>query len=98
MRAAEAAALLRVRVQPKASRNAITRDEAGRVRVCLTAPPVDGAANAALEKYVAGLLGLAKGRVAVVAGAKSREKTLKIDGLSPEEVTARLGLPATPEG
>ncbi len=94
----EAEALLRVRVQPKASRNALMRDEAGRVRVSLTAPPVDGAANAALEKYVAGLLGLAKGRVAVVTGAKSREKTLRIDGLRPDEVAVRLGLPGLPEG
>lgn len=89
--------LLRVRVQPKASRNALMRDDNGRVRIALTAPPVDGAANAALEKYVSGLLGLAKGRVTVDSGAKSREKTLKISGLRPDEVAARLGLPAMPE-
>ena len=73
---------LRVRVQPKAARNALSQDAAGGIRVALTAPPVDNAANQALCAFLADLFGLSKRAVALVAGAKSRQKTVRIDGLT----------------
>lgn len=84
--------LFRVRVQPKASRNALLAGEGGRVRVALMAPPVEGAANEALVKYVAGLLGIPRRRVTLESGAQSREKVLRLGGLSPAEAARLLGM------
>lgn len=82
--------LLRVRVQPKASRNAVRIEPGGVVRVSLTAPPVDGAANKALVSFLAKALGLPKRKVAVEHGAHSREKTVRLHGIESESVRARL--------
>lgn len=82
--------ILRVRVHPKASRNAILLGSSGAIRVLLTAPPVDGKANAALVKFVSGLLGVAKSAVRLSSGAKSREKTLVIRGAAEESVREKL--------
>jgi uncharacterized protein (TIGR00251 family) len=78
-------------VQPKASREAVRVEADGRLRVALTAPPVDGAANSALISYLAKRLGVSKSRVALTHGAKSREKTLRIADATVDEVNKRLG-------
>ena len=79
-----------VRVQPRASRDEITgwRDDVLVVR--LTAPPVDGRANKALCKLIAGVVGVPPSRVSVVRGEKSRDKVVRVDGLSAEAVRAAL--------
>jgi uncharacterized protein (TIGR00251 family) len=58
--------------------------------VRLTAPPVEGAANAALVALLAEHLRLPKSAVTISAGATSRHKTVRIAGLAPEEVRERL--------
>lgn len=58
--------------------------------VKLTAPPVDGAANRACVEFVAGLLGTKKGSVTLVSGVSAREKVLRIEGMSGEEVRRRI--------
>jgi len=58
------------------------------IRVRLAAPPVDNAANEALIAWVAQRLGIAKRRVRIVAGARSRRKVLEIDGITAEAATA----------
>jgi len=65
-------------------------DDAGRIRVALTAPPVDGAANDALVRYVSDLLQVPRRSIAIVSGEKSRDKILAIDGMSVDAVLARL--------
>ncbi len=82
--------LLRVRVQPKASRDAVRFEPDGRIRVALTAPPVEGAANKALVAFLAKRLGLSKSKLKLVAGDKSREKTLRIEGYTMAEARKRL--------
>ena len=82
---------VRVRVQPKASRNAVVFEPDGRIRVALTAPPIDGEANKALIVYIARLLGMPRSAVALVAGEKSREKTLEVNVPAAGDVIARLG-------
>lgn len=77
---------LGVRVQPKASRNRLSVEPDGRVRATVTAPPAEGAANAALCALIADELDLAKSAVRVVRGEKSREKVVAIRGLSEAEV------------
>ncbi len=81
---------MRVRVQPRASRNAVRRDEEGRSRVSLCAPPVDGAANKALREYVAKVLGLSKRTVSIVTGEHSREKLLSLSGVGKQEIEVKL--------
>lgn len=80
--------LLRVRVKPRSSRNAVSVTTEGTVCVALTAAPHDGEANDALRSFLAKCLGVAKSRVTLVGGEKSREKLLRIDGLDEEQVRA----------
>ena len=82
--------LLRIRVQPGASRRAIRLIPGGGVRLAVTEKPKDGEANAALIAYLARLLGAPKRDIAVVGGLKSRDKTVSITGLRPDEVEKRL--------
>ncbi len=82
--------LLAVRVQPRASRNALRLGENGRLRVAVTAPPVDDAANNAVRDYMANLLGIGKGRIQICAGLRSREKTLKISTITASDVIKKL--------
>ncbi len=92
-------ALIPVRVQPKSSRNGHCVGPDGKLRVSITAPPVDGEANKAVVKYLADALGVAKSRVTLVAGEKGREKTLAVAGCSAAEAAAKLSPPAhTPDG
>lgn len=82
--------LWRVRVQPRASRNALRFEPGGRWRIQLTAPPVENAANKALCRYVSECLNLARADVALETGEKGRDKVLRIAGLTPEELRRRL--------
>jgi hypothetical protein len=66
------------------------------VRVWVTAPPVDGQANEAVVRTLAEALGVPRSRVRIVRGEASRDKTVRVDGLTAEEAIARLGPPSQP--
>jgi uncharacterized protein len=83
---------LRVRVQPRAARSELAGLHGGTLRVRLAAPPVEGAANRELEKLLAKALGLPRSSVELLRGATSREKLVRVHGLSPEQVRERLGI------
>ncbi len=85
-------ATISVKIQPRASKNEIIRREGGELKIRLTAPPVDGAANEALVKLLSGELGVARSRVEIVSGQSSRDKIMRIDGLSSEEVERLLNI------
>jgi uncharacterized protein (TIGR00251 family) len=86
--------LVDVRVVPRASRDERRGwDVAGRLRIRLTAPPVDGRANRALLHFLAGELGLPSGKLRVCRGETSRSKTVAIRGLARDEVARALGFP-----
>lgn len=69
--------LLRLRIQPRASRDElIWQDE--RLRLRITAPPVDGKANAHLCAYLAKLFGVPRGQVELLSGESSRDKRVRI--------------------
>lgn len=70
-----------VRVQPRASRSELAGVQAGAVRVRLQAPPVDGAANAALVDFLADTLDVPRRAVRIVAGLSSRSKVVEVDGI-----------------
>jgi len=82
--ATEAGLSLAVRLTPRAGRDRIgeiaVHDGRAVLRVAVTAPPVEGAANAALTRLVARSLGVAKSDVEIAAGATGRVKTLRIAG------------------
>jgi len=84
-------ATLRVRVQPRASRQAIVGwSEADVLRVAVTAPPVGGAANHALRKVLADALGVAPSAISVVRGERGRDKVVRIVGVTDDVVRTRL--------
>ncbi len=88
-----AAVDLRVRLTPRAARPRVELLEDGSLAVRVSAPPVDGQANAALVKAVAKALRLAPSRVRIVRGEHSREKMLRVEGLEAGEIRARLRAP-----
>jgi uncharacterized protein len=88
-RSAQPSATVSVRVQPKASTNRITVDERG-IRVAVTAPPADGAANKAVCACLADGLGITKSRVSIRTGHQSRDKIIQIVGLAVPDLLERL--------
>ena len=82
--------MVSVRLHPGARKNGVAGAHAGALKIALTAPPVDGKANEALIAFLAEALRLPRGRVALVAGATSRAKIVRITGKSAAEVAATL--------
>ncbi len=80
-----------VRVSPRASRDAILGVHDGALKVALTAPPVEGAANAALVALLAKALGVAKRAVTIASGEASRQKRVQIEGVTAAEVRRLFG-------
>ncbi|MBI2819236.1 MAG: DUF167 domain-containing protein [Acidobacteria bacterium] len=76
---------IELRVQPRAKRNALVLAPDGRWKLYLTAPPVEGQANQALIQFFSKRLGIARSRVHLLAGEKSRQKVVALDGISEEE-------------
>jgi uncharacterized protein len=79
-----------VRVQPRASRSEIAGTYGDALKVRLQAPPVDGAANAALVDFLADSLGVPRRAVRIVAGMSSRSKVVEVDGVPPAAVQRLL--------
>ncbi|MBF0184128.1 MAG: DUF167 domain-containing protein [Magnetococcales bacterium] len=79
---------LEVRVQPRASRVAVLGMHGAAIKIALTAPPVEGAANQALCAWLADQLRVAKSRVQVVAGEQARDKRLHIQAVTRAEAVA----------
>jgi uncharacterized protein (TIGR00251 family) len=80
----------RVRVAPRAAREALLGVHDGALKVSLTAPPVEGAANDALVQFLAKLLGAPRRAVSVLHGEHSRSKTLRVEGMPASAVRAAL--------
>lgn len=81
-----------VRVQPRASRNAIAGEMGDALKLALTAPPVEGKANQACVEFLSKLLKVPRSSVTIAAGETSRNKVIRVTGLSAEEVRKRLGV------
>ena len=77
-------------VQPRASRAKIGPMHDGRIKIAVTAPPVDGEANAAVIELFAKRLGVPRSSVEIVAGASSRRKTLKIANVTEQQIAELL--------
>jgi uncharacterized protein (TIGR00251 family) len=84
-------AALTVRVTPRARRTEVAEVlDDGTLRVRVTAPPVDGKANAALVRFLAKVLNIRSSRIEIVAGEKGLDKIVSITDLTAEEVQARI--------
>ena len=90
LRAQPDGTLLSVKLQPRAAANKIDEPLGDELRIRVTAPPVDAAANEALVRLLADKLDCARGRVELVRGCKSRHKVVILHGFTPEEVFQKL--------
>lgn len=79
-----------VRVIPRSSQNKVELVSPSSLKVWVTAPPVDGEANASVCALLAVVLSVAKSSVVVTSGLRGRSKTVHVSGLSVEEVACRL--------
>lgn len=90
--------ILRVRVQPRSSKAAITGITGNCLKLCVGAPPAEGAANLACIKTLAKSFGIAKSRIEIISGQKSREKRILLrdaeEGLISSRISEILGPPA----
>jgi uncharacterized protein (TIGR00251 family) len=87
---AERGAAFPVRVIPRASRNEVEGVTGNALKVRVTAPPVEGAANKALIELLAERLKVRKSQIEIVAGQTSQKKMISVVGLRPSEVEERL--------
>ncbi|HEX8228699.1 MAG TPA: DUF167 domain-containing protein [Chloroflexia bacterium] len=81
---------IRVFVAPRSSANKVLGEHNGAVKIALTAPPVEGAANKALVEFLAKLLGVPRSSVSLVSGETSRQKTVRALSVSVERVVEIL--------
>lgn len=81
---------IEVYIQPRASRTEIAGRHDGAIKIRIASPPVDNAANRTLIEFVAARLGIAKGKVRIVAGGSSRRKLLEIDDATAAAIDAAL--------
>lgn len=77
-------------VAPRATRSRLAGEYGGRLKLHVAAPPVDGAANKEVAKYLARLVGVAKTHVRIVSGDTGKRKTVEIDGISLEAAAEAL--------
>jgi uncharacterized protein len=89
--------LLSVRLTPRAARERLAAGPDGGFVAHVTAPPVEGAANAALCRLVARAAGVPPSRVSVVRGRRGRQKVVRVDGLDDAAVRARIAASFPPE-
>lgn len=79
-----------IKVQPRASKNEIGPTLGDELKIKVTAPPVDAAANEAVIELLADALGCAKSKVQITKGQTSRHKTIFVIGLASSEISVKL--------
>jgi len=86
------AATFAVKVHPRAKKNAITGEVGDALKLAITAPPVDGKANEACIELFAKRLKVPRSSVTIAAGQTSRNKLVRVSGLTALQIRERLGL------
>ena len=81
-----------VKVHPRAQKIAITGEIGDALKLSLTAPPANGKANQACIEFFATLLNLPRSSVTIASGQTNRNKTIRVSGLSADEVRRRIGM------
>jgi uncharacterized protein len=80
-----------VKVHPRAKKNAITGEIGDALKLSLTTPPVEGRANQACIEFFAKLLKVSRSSVTIASGQTSRNKVIRVSGLTAQQVRERLG-------
>ena len=93
MEAMEGGVRLLLHVQPRASRTELAGRFGDALKVRIAAPPVEGAANAELVRFLAQTLGVRASAIQILSGGTGRRKTVKVSGLAVAGAAAKLGLP-----
>ena len=86
----EGGVIFTVHVQPRASRTEICGLQGDELKLRLTSPPVEDAANRLCIEFLAKKIGVAKSSVAIIAGMKSRHKTIRVAGITSEQVLSLI--------
>lgn len=82
--------VIKIRVQPRASKNRVSGPMGDTLKVAVTSPPVDGAANSACIEFFAGLLKVPKTTIEIISGHTGRTKLLKIYGVNSREIKEKI--------
>lgn len=82
----EKGAVLDVRVLPRSSRCEIAGVQDGALKIKITAPPVEGKANKECVRFISGLLKIKKTAVSIIAGEKSKNKTILVSGMTAQDI------------
>ena len=90
LREADGGVYIAIKLQPRASRNAIQGLHGQELKIAVTAPPVDSAANVALVEFLAETLGIPRSRIQLVRGQTSRHKSIFIAGARAQDVAKLL--------
>lgn len=77
-------------IQPKSSKNEIVGPHNGALKIKITAPPVDGKANAELVDFLSEILDIPKRQIEILKGETGRNKSVEITGLTSEQISKRL--------
>jgi uncharacterized protein (TIGR00251 family) len=86
----DGAVTFKVRVQPRAPQTGVTGEHAGALKVRVAAPPVDGKANQECRRFLSKLLGVPQSSVEIISGESSRDKLIRVRGLSAERARQSL--------
>ncbi len=81
-----------VYIQPRASKTEVAGWHGDAIKIRLQSPPVDGAANDELMRFISKLLGVSRSAVSIVSGATGRRKRLSLEGITQARVLAAMGL------
>jgi uncharacterized protein len=81
-----------IKVQPRARKNAITGELGDALKLALTAPPVEGRANEACIEFLANLLDVPRSSVTIASGETSRNKVIRVAGVTADEIRRRIGM------
>ncbi|HLC18332.1 MAG TPA: DUF167 domain-containing protein [Thermodesulfobacteriota bacterium] len=81
---------IKLRIQPRASRDEVAGIHGDSLKVKLTAPPVEGEANKALVSFLSKLLGIKKSSIKIASGEKSRTKRILVEGASVEQIEGMI--------
>jgi uncharacterized protein len=84
------AVTFRVRVQPRASRDGVAGEHNGAIKLRVSAPPVDGKANEACRRLIAGLVGVSPSAVEIISGESSKDKLVRVHNVSAERIRRLL--------
>ncbi len=92
---ADGAVTFAVKVVPRASKNQIVTSAGDALKIRLTAPPVDGKANAALIEFLADTLGVRRAQIEIVTGETARHKVIRVRGVTAKQIEEKIKRPGS---